>query len=56
MIVSIIRLNIENNTIYSPQMQKGFKTELMAGVIEELGITIDNLQKVYQSRSTNEKE
>lgn len=56
MIVSIIRLNIENNTIYSPQMQKGFKTELMASVIEELGITIDDLQKVYQSRSTNEEE
>ena len=50
MIVSIIRLNIENDTFYSPQMQKGFKTELMASIIEELGISTDDLQKVYQSR------
>ena len=56
MIVSIIRLNIENDTIYSPQMQKGFKTELMASIVEELGITIDDLQRVYQSRNTNEEE
>lgn len=56
MIVSIIRLNIENDTIYSPQMQKGFKTELMASIVEELGITTDDLQRVYQSRNTNEEE
>lgn len=56
MIVSIIRLNIENDTFYSPQMQKGFKTELMASIIEELGITTDDLQKVYQSRKEDEEE
>lgn len=56
MIVSIIRLNIENDTIYSPQMQKYFKTELMASVLEELGITTDDLQNVYQSRKEDEEE
>ncbi|MDU8957479.1 MAG: hypothetical protein E7G31_14640 [Bacteroides sp.] len=56
MIVSIIRLNIENDTFYSPQMQKGFKTELMASIIEELGISTDDLQKVYQSRKEDEGE
>ena len=47
---------LEGDTIYSPQMQKGFKTELMASIVEELGITIDDLQRVYQSRNTNEEE
>ncbi|MEG0108333.1 MAG: hypothetical protein RSO15_14940 [Bacteroides sp.] len=49
-IVSLIRLNIENDDCYSLDMQHGFKVELMASVLEELNVSIDDIAKVYQER------
>ena len=53
-IVAIIRLNIENDIVYSKEMQHGFKTELMASILEELNISLDDIAKVYQDRDTVE--
>lgn len=49
-IVSLVRLNIENDTCYSKDMQHGFKVELMASILEELKISIDDIARVYQER------
>ena len=53
-IVAIVRLNIENDYAYSKEMQHGFKTELMASVLKELDIPIDDIAKVYRERNTVE--
>lgn len=54
-IVSLIRLNLENDDCYSLDMQHAFKVELMASVIEELNISIDEIAKVYQQRNVIEE-
>lgn len=53
-IVAIIRLHLENDFTYSKDMQHGFKTELMASILEELNISIDDIAKVHQERNTAE--
>lgn len=47
-IVTLIRLNLENDNIYSKNMQQGFKIELMNSILEELGVTIEDLRKLRQ--------
>lgn len=54
-IVAIIRLNIENDCVYSSKMQHGFKVELMASVLAELNISLDDIAKVYQDRKVIEE-
>lgn len=54
-IVAIIRLNIENDCVYTSKMQHGFKVELMASVLAELNISIDDIAKVYQDRKVIEE-
>lgn len=53
-IVSIIRLSIENDCVYSKEIQHGFKAELIASMLEELNISVDDIAKVYQSRKEND--
>lgn len=49
-IVTLMRLAVENDTCYSKDMQRYFKTEIMASVLEELDISLDDIAKVYQER------
>lgn len=53
-IVAIIRLHVENDITYSKDVQHDFKTELMASILEELNISIDDIAKVYQERNAVE--
>lgn len=54
-IVTLIRLSIENDNCYSKEMQRGFKVELMASVLAELNISLDDIAKVYQDRKVIEE-
>lgn len=50
-IVTLIRLNIENDECYSKDQQHYFKAELMASVLEELNISLDDIAKIYNERN-----
>lgn len=41
-----------NNT-YSDEIQHRFKVELMASVLSELDVTLDDLKKEYDARKNN---
>lgn len=45
-IVTLVRMGIENNNTY----QHRFKVELMASVLSELDVTLDDLKKEYEIR------
>ena len=44
-IVTLVRMGIENNNTYSDETQHRFKVELMASVLSELDVTLDDLKK-----------
>lgn len=50
-IVTLVRMGIENNNIYSDDTQHRFKVELMASVLPELDVSLDDLQKEYEIRT-----
>lgn len=52
-IVTLVRIGIENNNIYSDDTQHRFKVELMASVLSELNISLDDLKKEYDARKNN---
>lgn len=49
-------MGIENNNTYSDETQHRFKVELMASVLSELDVTLDDLEKEYKKRYSNTKE
>lgn len=55
-IVTLVRIGIENNDTYSDEMQHRFKVELMASVLSELDVSLDDLKKEYEARKFNEEE
>lgn len=52
-IVTLVRMGIENNIAYSDETQHRFKVELMASVLSELDVTLDDLKKEYDARKNN---
>ena len=52
-IVTLVRMGIENNNTYSDEIQHRFKVELMASVLSELDVTLDDLKKEYEIRIKN---
>lgn len=54
-IVTLVRMGIENNNTYSNEMQHGFKVELMASVLSELNVSLDDLKKEYDARNINQE-
>lgn len=52
-IVTLVRMGIENNNTYSDEIQHRFKVELMASVLSELDVTLDDLKKEYDARKNN---
>ena len=55
-IVGLIRLNMENDTCYTPSLQHVFKCELMASILEELNITVEDIQNIYDARKSIDEE
>lgn len=51
-ILTMIRLNLENDDCYSKELQHQFKTELFASLLEELNISIDDIALIYKERNT----
>lgn len=49
-IVTLVRMGIENNNTYSDETQHRFKVELMASVLSELEVSLDDLKKEYDAR------
>ena len=49
-IVTLVRMGIENSNTYSDEIQHRFKVELMASVLSELDVTLDDLKKEYEIR------
>lgn len=49
-IVTLVRIGIENNNTYSDETQHRFKVELMASVLAELNVSIEDLKREYESR------
>lgn len=49
-IVTLVRMGIENNIAYSDETQHRFKVELMASVLSELEVSLDDLKKEYDAR------
>lgn len=43
-------MGIENNIAYSDETQHRFKVELMASVLSELEVSLDDLKKEYDAR------
>jgi len=43
-IVTLVRMGIENNIAYSDETQHRFKVELMASVLSELDVSLDDLK------------
>lgn len=43
-------MGIENNNTYSDEIQHRFRVELMASVLSELDVTLDDLKKEYEIR------
>ena len=41
-IVTLVRMGIKNNNTYSDEIQHRFKVELMASVLSELDVTLDD--------------
>lgn len=54
-IVTLMRLSIENDNCYSKEMQRGFKAEILASILEELDVSLDDIAKVYQERKIIEE-
>jgi len=52
-IVTLVRMGIENNNTYSDETQHWFKVGLMASVLSELDVTLDDLKKEYDARKNN---
>lgn len=52
-LVTLVRMGIENNNTYSDETQHRFKVELMASVLLELDVSLDDLKKEYGARSSN---
>ncbi len=55
-IVTLVRMGIENNNTYSDETQHRFEVELMASVLSELDVTLDDLKKEYEIRIKNKLE
>ena len=55
-IVTLVRIGIENNDTYSDEIQHRFKVELMASVLGELNVSLEDLRKEYEARKSNEEE
>lgn len=51
-IVTLVRMGIENNIAYSDETQHRFKVELMASVLSELDVTLDDLKKNMMQERT----
>lgn len=54
-IVTLMRLSVENDICYSKEMQHCFKVEIMASVLEELNVSLDDIAEVYQERKIVEE-
>lgn len=54
-IVTLVRMGIENNIAYSDEIQHRFEVELMASVLSELDVTLDDLKKEYDARNINKE-
>ena len=52
---TLMRLSVENDICYSKEMQHCFKVEIMASVLEELNVSLDDIAKVYQERKIIEE-
>ena len=53
-IVTLIRMGLENNVEYSLETQHRFKVELMASVLTELNVSLDDLKREYESRNSKD--
>lgn len=53
--ITTVKNENENNIAYSDETQHRFKVELMASVLSELDVTLDDLKKEYDARNINKE-